>query len=49
MTSLDENRIIASDLCYTYPEAERRAVDRVSMRVKKGEFLAILGHNGSGK
>ena len=25
------------------------AVDDVSMRVKKGEFLAILGHNGSGK
>ena len=49
MTSLDENRIIASDLCYAYPEAEKRAVDRVSMRVKKGEFLAILGHNGSGK
>ena len=49
MTSLDEIRIIASDLCYAYPEAERRAVDRVSMRVKKGEFLAILGHNGSGK
>ena len=49
MTSLDENRIIASDLCYAYPEAEKNAVNRVSMRVKKGEFLAILGHNGSGK
>jgi len=45
----EENRIIASDLSYAYPEAEKRAVDGVSMRVKRGEFLAILGHNGSGK
>ncbi|MBR3796852.1 MAG: energy-coupling factor transporter ATPase [Clostridia bacterium] len=45
----DENRIIASSLTYTYPEAAKNAVDGVTMRVKKGEFLAILGHNGSGK
>ncbi|MCI7737123.1 MAG: energy-coupling factor transporter ATPase [Clostridiales bacterium] len=45
----EENRIVASNLAYAYPEAERNAVDGVSMRVKKGEFLAILGHNGSGK
>ena len=49
MTNVDENRIIASNLCYCYPEAQKNAVDDVSMRVKKGEFLAILGHNGSGK
>ena len=49
MTNVEENRIIASSLCYRYPEAEKNAVDEVSMRVKKGEFLAILGHNGSGK
>ena len=45
----EENRIIASGLSFSYPEAEKRAVENVSMRVKKGEFLAILGHNGSGK
>ena len=49
MTNVEENRIIASTLCYCYPEAQKNAVDDVSMRVKKGEFLAILGHNGSGK
>ena len=45
----DENRIIASSLTYAYPEAQDNAVSDVSMRVKKGEFLVILGHNGSGK
>ena len=45
----EENRIIASNLSFAYPEAQKRAVENVSMRVKKGEFLAILGHNGSGK
>ena len=49
MAKQDENRIIAEGLSFSYPEAERSAVDHVSMRVKKGEFLAILGHNGSGK
>ncbi len=49
MANQDENRIIASGLCYAYPEAQKNAVENVSMRVKKGEFLAILGHNGSGK
>ena len=49
MVNQEENRIIVSNLAYAYPEADRNAVDGVSMRVKKGEFLAILGHNGSGK
>ena len=49
MVNQEENRIIASNLAYAYPEADRNAVDGVSMRVKKGEVLAILGHNGSGK
>ena len=49
MAKQEENRIIASNLSFAYPEAQKRAVENVSMRVKKGEFLAILGHNGSGK
>ena len=44
-----DDRILAEGLCYRYPEAEQNAVDQVSMRVKRGEFLAVLGHNGSGK
>lgn len=26
-----------------------RAVDNVSLNVEKGQFIAVLGHNGSGK
>lgn len=35
-----------------FDEEERevvRAVDDVSLNVKKGQFIAVLGHNGSGK
>ena len=46
---MDENRIVATKVTFHYPEEEHNAVDQVSMRVKRGEFLAILGHNGSGK
>ncbi|WFR56898.1 energy-coupling factor transporter ATPase [Anaerocolumna sp. AGMB13025] len=30
-------------------ESINRAIDNVDIEVKKGEFVAILGHNGSGK
>lgn len=30
-------------------ESINRAVDNVEMEIKKGDFVAILGHNGSGK
>ena len=33
VTNVEENRIIASSLCYRYPEAEKNAVDEVSSRL----------------
>lgn len=45
--------IKSEDLVFKYVNAEEQtekvAINHVSMEVKKGEFLVILGHNGSGK
>ena len=41
--------IQARDVCYQYEGAKGLAVDHVSLEVGHGEFLAILGRNGSGK
>src|SRR6266581_4108600 len=34
---------------YTNGDTTVRALDGVSLRVKRGEFVAIVGHSGSGK
>ena len=50
---MGENMIKSEDLVFKYVNAEDQtekvAINHVSMEVKKGEFLVILGHNGSGK
>ena len=50
---MGENMIKSEDLVFKYVIAEEQtekvAINHVSMEVKKGEFLVILGHNGSGK
>ena len=37
------------NVCYQYEDAERAAVDHVTLDIEKGSFVAVLGHNGSGK
>lgn len=48
-----ENMIKSEDLVFKYLNTEERtekiAINHVNMEVKKGEFLVVLGHNGSGK
>ena len=50
---MGENMIKSEDLVFKYVNAEEQtekvAINHVTMEVKKGEFLVILGHNGSGK
>ena len=37
------------NLSYTYPGAEKPAVDNISFKINKGERLAVVGVNGAGK
>ncbi|MDR2826424.1 MAG: ABC transporter ATP-binding protein [Deltaproteobacteria bacterium] len=48
---MPENKYIleARECCKTYPGGEKPALDKVSLGVRPGEFLAIMGQSGSGK
>ncbi len=37
------------DVVFKYEDAKSPAVDHVDLEVKRGEFVAVLGRNGSGK
>ncbi|MGD9777887.1 MAG: energy-coupling factor ABC transporter ATP-binding protein [Methanosarcina sp.] len=37
------------DLCHRYPHLEANALDRINLRIYRGERVAVLGANGAGK
>jgi ATP-binding cassette subfamily B protein len=41
--------LTAENVSFTYPDAQRPAVDRVSLEIRRGEVIALVGENGSGK
>lgn len=41
--------IETEDLCYTYEGNDRPSLEQISLRIKRGSRVAIMGGNGSGK
>ncbi|MFX4060112.1 ATP-binding cassette domain-containing protein, partial [Streptococcus suis] len=37
------------NLKYQYPVAEKLALDGITCEIRPGEFIGVLGRNGSGK
>ena len=49
---MEEYKLIADHLTYSYGKGsgrERKALDDVSFVLRKGEFVGLIGHTGSGK
>lgn len=49
---MSDNIVEFNDVSFVYPGGEDRAVkalDNINVSIKRGEFTAVIGHNGSGK
>ena len=43
------NAIEFKDVTFTYPESKAPVLKKISFKVEKGSWTALIGHNGSGK
>ncbi|ANB57258.1 ABC transporter family protein [Anoxybacillus sp. B7M1] len=46
---MEEIAVSVENLFFQYPNQPNDAIHNVSFQIKKGEWIAIVGHNGSGK
>lgn len=46
---LSDFAVELDNVSFTYSDGLPNALNSVSLKVKRGEFIAVLGHNGSGK
>jgi energy-coupling factor transport system ATP-binding protein len=47
---MEQSRVIEfKDVSFHYPHSEELALNNVSIHINKNEWVAIIGHNGSGK
>ena len=46
---MTEEIAVINDVSYSYPKSERRVLSRISMKIRKGEFLGLIGPTGAGK
>ncbi len=37
------------NLCKEFPDGNVKALDKVNLNIRRGEYVAIMGHSGSGK
>ncbi len=38
-----------SDVTYSYPGAQKPALENINLEIQAGEFVGIVGANGSGR
>lgn len=43
------NKIEIRNLSFTYPGSNKKILDNINLEIEEGDFIAILGNNGSGK
>ena len=52
ITVSENTAIAAKNLCFTYnPKSPfcKQALNNITLNIDKGEFVAVVGHTGSGK